>query len=114
MLCPRRDEILGDASVFKLPAEDAWHGEEPARTCSYCGGLHPADLFAAIERGDEVIPTDKNYKVYVRSASEGQRKAYFQHLDADDKQAFVKLLNDGKMKIAHPGSFYVLPFFVGR
>lgn len=35
------------------------------RQCSYCGSMHPEDLFAAISDGAELGPTDKNYKVYV-------------------------------------------------
>lgn len=65
MKCPRRSE-LGNTSMFKLPEEDAWR-DDPAgfRRCSYCGSMHPDDLFAFIEAGVELGPTDKNYKVYV-------------------------------------------------
>lgn len=37
----------------------------PDGTCSYCGSISPADLFAAIDAGCELGPTDKDYKVYV-------------------------------------------------
>jgi hypothetical protein len=34
-------------------------------TCSYCGSISPELLFAAIEAGHTIEPTDKNYKIYV-------------------------------------------------
>lgn len=49
-------------------------------TCSYCGSMHPDELFRAIEEGVEITPTDKSYKIYVGST----RKFYFQHLSEDE------------------------------
>jgi hypothetical protein len=46
----------------QLAHESHWRDDG---TCSYCGSISPADLFAAIEAGCELGPTDKDYKVYV-------------------------------------------------
>lgn len=63
MRCPRRNESVRgmDEGV------DWWEKRTPGagRQCSYCGSLHPDDLFAAIESGCKLGPTDKNYKLYV-------------------------------------------------
>lgn len=105
MKCPRRDELgAGAASVFKLPDEDDWR---PNGTCSYCGSMAPEAFLAKAKAGDELGPTDKNYKVYVG----GRGKFYFQHLSAEQRQEFVDLLNARTMNIGYPGRFYVLPFF---
>ena len=106
MICPRRDE-LGGAGVFKLPDEDRWRDDG---TCSYCGSISPEAFFEAIERGTELGPTDKNYKVYV-GVTEHQ-KFYFQHLSQDERTRFVDLFNAGTLKIGYPGRFYVVPFFM--
>lgn len=48
---------------------DQWRrwpeGFDPPRTCSFCGGAHPDDVIALIERGWEVDGTDKAYKRYL-------------------------------------------------
>lgn len=64
MLCPRRDEI-GPSPIFKLPAEDSWINRDGHKRCSYCGSLHPDEFMAALEAGERVVPTDKNYKAYL-------------------------------------------------
>lgn len=58
--CPRKDqeatlEVQRQAPVF-------W---EKDHTCSYCGSLSPEALFEAIDKGYELGPTDKSYKLYV-------------------------------------------------
>ena len=58
--CPRRAENPGHQS---LSDHDTWREDN---TCSYCGSLNPDVFMARLEAGDvELIPTDKNYKVYV-------------------------------------------------
>ena len=108
MICPRRDE-LGNWSVFNLPEDDS----TASGYCSFCGSMSQEDFFKKIEEGEELIPTDKNYKVYVGSA---HHKFYFQHLDEDGRKRFVKLMNEPlattKLKFAAPGYFYTLPFFL--
>lgn len=117
-LCPRRAE-LGDTSVFKLPEHDSWREEATRgatdeisthRACSYCGSMHPDDLFEMIAKNVELGPTDKNYKVYVGHMN----KFYFQHLSEGQRSVFVTLMNLRQLNIGEPGHFYVLPFFCER
>ena len=104
MICPRRDGI--SSSIFKIvPEEDSWVADS---VCSYCGSLHPDKFMELVESGKKLIPTDKNYKVYM-----DQRKFYFMHLSEDQKKKFVELLNANKINFSTPGKFYVLPFFIG-
>lgn len=42
------------------------------------------------------------------------KKFYFMHLSEEQKVEFVGLINDKKLTLAHPGYFYVLPYFVTR
>lgn len=67
---------------------------------------------AAIAAGEEIGPTDKNYKAYV--AGPGFRKFYFQHLSRENCIRFVDLVNGKKINIGYPGRFYVSPFFMQR
>jgi hypothetical protein len=57
--CPRRGES------FQKPGNDWWGNRDGHKACSFCGSMSPDELFAAIEAGAELGPTDKNYKVYV-------------------------------------------------
>lgn len=99
-LCPRRLEH-GD------PPGD--HGDDtaPDGHCRYCGGLSGDEVMRRIEAGEQVIPTDKSYKIYLENA-----KAYFQHLSDVQMDRFVEILNAKKMNIGHPGYFYVRPYFI--
>jgi hypothetical protein len=102
--CPRRVNELGPWEHKE--GLDTWREDG---TCSFCGSLHPDKFIQAVKDGAGVVPTDKNYKAYVNP---GHRKVYFQHMDADQKQELVRLINDKKVNFAYPGYFYVLPFFV--
>jgi hypothetical protein len=111
MTCGRRAEsgMDVDGGPFKRSGKnlDHWrkfkapHGN---RVCSYCGSLHPDDMFALVKQAAEapedaehnsvveIEPSDKGYKIYVhqpgvRNAHEGGIKFYTQHLprDADGK-----------------------------
>lgn len=43
-----------------------WRERDGYRACTYCGSMHPEDLFKAIDAGTcEISGTDKNYKIYV-------------------------------------------------
>ena len=107
MRCPRRDETpLADKA---FPWEDSFSWQ--IGTCDYCGGLSPAKLFEAILEGAEIVPTDKNYKIYVQSPRHPYVKFYFQHMTPAEQMKFVDLLNAGKINIAEPGFFSTLPFF---
>jgi hypothetical protein len=56
--CPRQ----GEGGPMSEGKQAFWRGDG---TCSYCGSLSPEKFFEACERGDELGPTDKSYKVYV-------------------------------------------------
>ena len=63
-LCPRREENPISHQTF--PGPDSWDARDGYRCCSYCGSMHPDDVFMAIADRLELIPTDKSYKLYVR------------------------------------------------
>lgn len=48
-----------------MPDMDFWNSRYGHKACSYCGSISPDELFAAIEAGAKLGPTDKSYKVYV-------------------------------------------------
>ena len=105
--CPR--------SFIVAPAqfEHWWEVARGHRTCSFCGSLHPEDFMEAVRslRG-ELVPTDKTDKVYLCSQEHHQAKFYFQHLPPELQEEFVALVNTNNMRIAAPGHFYMLPFFM--
>jgi hypothetical protein len=100
MNCPRNDDVTAEHSY--------WRGD---RTCSFCGSMHPDDFMAAIKGGNQIVPTDKNYKAYVKTSNGGQQKFYFQHLDIHQQDEFIRLYNAKSLSLATPGRFYVPPFF---
>ena len=115
-LCPRRQEIGSDLSMFKVPQTDEWRED---LTCSWCGSMSPEYLFEAIEAGCEIGPTDKSYKVYVKvvegitfNLPDGMPKFYFQHFNEEECIKFIELFNNKQLNIGYPGHFYVIPFFM--
>lgn len=110
--CPNQ----AHGATLKDQREHVSRWREDDGTCSYCGSYSPDMFFKAIEHGCEVVPTDKNYKAYVRGEKapkvHGAGKFYFYHLSDGDKGRFVKLLNEKKINIGYPGHFYVTPFFM--
>lgn len=112
MTCPRRSEDGMDdpAGPFKRAGTmlDRWREDG---TCSYCGSLEPEDVLKQLAAGVEALPTDKNYKLYLRSGPHGQAKFYFQHFDKPQCLRFLDIYNGGTMKLGLPGHFYVRPFF---
>jgi len=119
---------------------DSWEARDGHRFCSFCGCLHPDEFLEMAESGEQIIPTDKSYKVYVRTMGTGvcsmcrgsgkmedgrkcpvcqdgrawsgpQLKAYFQHFSEEQAQRFTRLHNERRLIMAHPGHFYVKPFF---
>lgn len=95
MTCGRR----GDGN----DGQDRWQQFKalPNRVCSYCGSLHPDDMFRLVAESAnaapdvpygsavEIEPSDKSYKIYVRqpgvrNAHEGGIKFYTHHLPRDD------------------------------
>lgn len=99
--CDRRHEGMG---IPPGEPTDTWREDG---TCSYCGSVSPSLFFERVLAGDEVGPTDKNYKAYI-----GERgKFYFQHLSEEEKNRFIELYNNKTMKLGFPGHFYSRPFF---
>lgn len=106
LVCPREEE----GGRLDLERETAWRDD---KTCNFCGSLDPEEFFRRVEAGHTVIPTDKNYKAYVRESNDGQQsKVYFQHFDSLQQAKFVDLFNAKKITIGYPHHFYVLPFFM--
>lgn len=116
--CPRRAEDGTDVHrpQFALPTGpnlDTWDVREGGglRKCSYCGSVHPDDLIERLKAGDELGPTDKNYKAYLEY-SVGFNKFYYQHLSAEQRTEFIAMLNARSIRFGYPGYFTVLPYFV--
>lgn len=69
--CGRRDDGLLSRNDGAAP--DFWQKRDGYRACSYCGSMHPDDLFAHIKAGTcQISGTDKNYKIYVDVAHPGK------------------------------------------
>lgn len=71
-------------------------------TCSHCGGLKPSIALEKIKAGSEIIPTDKNYKMYIDSTT----KVYFNHFSESQAVELVTLIETKEAKIGYPGHFY--------
>jgi len=105
MTCGRRSDMYpGDIFVHgQAVGEDHWEKFKTNgnRVCSFCGSLHPEDLFELVRQCaeapldalynsvPEIEPSDKGYKIYVhqpgvRNAHEGGIKFYTQHLPRDE------------------------------
>jgi len=104
MTCGRRGDIY-PGGIFvhgQEEGKDRWQKFKTNgnRVCSFCGSLHPEDLFALVKQCAEApldaeynsVPeidrSDKGYKIYVhqpgvRNAHEGGIKFYTQHLPRD-------------------------------
>lgn len=112
MTCPRAIENgHGPGSPFLLGTTEPEDG-----TCGYCGSFSGEQFLAMVEAGAELGPTDKNYKVYLQGdhvlPHRGAAKFYFQHLSVEQRQRFIDLLNEKRVKIGMPGYFYTTPFFL--
>lgn len=106
MTCGRRTDngMQDENSVFKGSGTglDRWQRFKTNgnRVCSYCGSLHPDDMFelvraaiaapddATLEESVTIEQSDKPYKIYVRqpgvrNAHEGGIKFYTHHLPRD-------------------------------
>lgn len=107
--CPRRMTEFGpwDRSANL----DFWRNDS---TCSFCGSLKPELLLQNMEEGIVTLgPTDKAYKLYVRSQPNNMNKFYFQHFTVEQQDKFVELynMNPRPFVMSYPGHFYVAPFF---
>lgn len=116
--CPRRMLGLGpwerEENLDTWDIRDQFANGVIARHCSFCGSLHPDSFMQGVLEGWEIIPTDKNYKAYIRDQGGKETKFYFDHLSQEQQQEFVERVRDGSMRIATPGYFYRLPFFASH
>ena len=101
MTCPSRVREQGPWE--RKEGLDHWEKFKAAhgnRVCSFCGSLHPDDMFELVKQSAEapenavdgsvveIDPSDKSYKIYVRqpgvrNAHEGGIKFYTWHLPHD-------------------------------
>ena len=115
MKCPRK---LEDPYWYRdKDKEDVWksrdvfHDINLDQYCSHCGSLHPQVFLDLVEKGAELIPTDKNYKAYLRYKGE-MPKFYFQHLSKEDINIYIELAEKRKINFGYPGFFYKKPYFL--
>lgn len=103
MTCGRRFDVWAGTDLFvhgdRGEGQDRWQRfkSNGDRVCSYCGSLHPDDMFEIVRQSaeasedadygsvPEIEPSDKFYKIYVRrpgvrNAMEGGIKFYVCHL----------------------------------
>ncbi len=60
-------------------------------------------LWSSVRNGDYVLIEPEKATI--------QHKFYFQHLSQEQRERFVQLLNEKKLRLDMPGYFYRLPFF---
>jgi len=138
VICPRFEP-----GPWKFTGECNWD-RHPDNTCQYCGSMNPDTLMARIRAGTvRITGTDKDYKIYVDNEGgeifkqtyrdcppdskctlddcthwvtrpHDHAKFYFQHLSFTQRKQFVELFNEGGIKFAEGGMFYVWPFFMRR
>lgn len=90
-----------------------WAGwQEQQLSCSFCGSLNPDTFMVELENGAMIVPTDKNYKAYLKLQNGSEAKFYYAHLSVEQKIHFIELYNEHKFGIDYPGYFYVNPFFM--
>jgi hypothetical protein len=103
-------EIAASPFVYHSHSQPHWREDN---TCSHCGGMKPSIALDAIKNGATVVPTDKNYKIYIEQVPGGKmlpsspaNKCYLNHFSESQAVEFVLLNKQGKMKLATPGHFY--------
>lgn len=106
--CPQRGRLHQGSFLDGWRIKSDWY--EGYRTCTYCGSINPEDFLVLAAAGKQITPTDKSYKAYI-SLVTGEAKFYYEHFSAEQQDKFATLYNEKKLKLAHPGFFYVLPFF---
>ena len=116
MKCPRK---LQDSSYSQIDKEkeDIWQSRNIFQNpnldkyCSYCGSLHPQIFLDLVEKGAELIPTDKDYKAYI-TFKKIETKFYFWHLSKLNINRYIELAEKRKINFAFPGFFYKKPYFL--
>lgn len=114
--CPYRSipNVLG---VLPKRDEDYWKENKSFNIknynshCSYCGSLNPEYFLEILEKGGEIVPTDKPYKAYLKYKNQ-ETKFYFAHLDPIQIAKYISLAERNKLKFGYPGFFYKAPFFL--
>lgn len=107
--CPRRQEL---GPWERGEGLDRWEDSDGEPVCSFCGSLRPDRFFEMVEAGYTVLPTDKDYKAYIRRPDGKQFKFYFQHLDAEGRRRFSELYRTRRMRLDWPHYFYTTPYFM--
>lgn len=91
--CPRRTGEFGP-----WEHEDKLDSYSEFGECSFCGSLSPTVFFEAIERGEKIIPTDKNYKAYIRmtnsEAIDHYQAQIEQHIEHEKADGYVESSTD--------------------
>jgi restriction system protein len=115
MKCPRKLE--NPYWNHERDKDDEWQSRDIFQEvvldkyCSHCGSLHPHVFLDLVEKGAELIPTDKDYKAYIRF-KKSQTKFYFQHLSREDINRYIELSEKRKINFGYPGFFYKKPYFL--
>jgi len=91
--CPRRieDGMADENSPFTYSGSnlDTWRKDN---TCSYCGSLDPETFLEAVELGNPVGATDKNYKMYIDLPGSGKKvKTISQNFKPQKGEGFKKV-----------------------
>lgn len=124
--CPMR---MVDGSLIPNAADqpriDSYVRDEVTRCehCSYCGSVDGDVFMRAIELWAQIVPTDKDDKVYVTAEIDDdnadlaclQKATFlFHHLNEKQKERFLELYHAGRLNFGYPGVFFTLPYFFPR
>ena len=92
--------------------------ERAERKATWLRNFKPEEVRAvAEERGENPDQTQAELEAYYDAqvapleASTTAAKFYYQHLSTEQRDEFIALYNEGRLKIGYPGRLYVLPFF---
>jgi restriction system protein len=114
MKCPRRNE--GFYPSISKNEDDKWVHRGALEKqydsyCSYCGSLNPDVFLELVEKGAQLVPTDKDYKAYIKYKG-AEPKFYFMHLDENGIRKYIELSEKKKINFSYPGFFYQKPYFL--
>lgn len=70
--CPRRMQEMGPWQ--RADWQDTWRAGPVGPVCSFCGSLDPDRFLELVRQGWLVVPTDKNYKVYLEKPLTDQER----------------------------------------
>ena len=114
--CPRRAEVgMDHEGPIRGSGKnrDTWdyRTEDGPWQCSWCGSVHPEYFLVRLRLGDELGPTDKDYKAYL-DYDNSHYKFYYQHLSLEQRHEFIDMLNAQRINFGFPGYFTRLPYFI--